>query len=190
MPEVSTSVYVVMIIIMLTALASSWLVLPPAKVIRGDKTLVEAEVSISPKQELHEFVLMFKDWRTLALFPMCFASNYFYAYQGAITAYLFNPRTRALIALLTGVGSVIGATVIGLLTDSLPFGRRKRGLVACGFVSLALCGVWGAGLGLQVQFEREDEKVRGQSVPWDWTVGVSVGPILLVFACKCALEMT
>jgi hypothetical protein len=52
---------------------------------------------------------MFRDWRTLALFPIFFSSNFFYAYQGAITAYLLNGRTRLLVSLLTGLGSLMGA---------------------------------------------------------------------------------
>ncbi|MBE3041468.1 MFS transporter, partial [Candidatus Bathyarchaeota archaeon] len=120
MPGVSTSIYVVMIVIMLTAIGTSWLVLPAQKVIRGDGTLVEIEAAISPMTEFREFLKMLRDWRMLALFPMCFASNYFYAYQSAITAYLFNGRTRGLVALASGLGSIVGSILIGLVTDKLP----------------------------------------------------------------------
>ena len=184
MEGVSTSVYVAFVIVMLTAIATSWLILPPQKVVRSDSTLVEIEPSVSPLVEFREFLKMLKDWRTLALFPMCFASNYFYAYQSAITAYLFNGRTRALVALAVGLGSIVGSILIGLVTDKLPFTRRKRAFIACGAVAVGMCGIWGAGLAFQLQFKREDPTVRGAEVPWDWTVGVSVGPILLLFACE------
>lgn len=185
MPGVSTSIYIAMIIIMLTAIATSWLVLPAQKVVRSDGTLVEIEASVSPMTEFQEFLKMLRDWRMLALFPMCFASNYFYAYQSAITAYLFNGRTRALVALASGLGSITGSILIGLVTDKLPFSRRKRAFIACATVAVAMCGIWGSGLAFQVQFKREDEMVRGAKIPWDWSVGVSVGPILLLFGCKC-----
>lgn len=184
LPSVSTSVYITFIIIMLTAIFSSWLVLPPQLVVRGDGTLVELEASITPREEARAFLGMFRDWRMLALFPMFFASNYFYAYQGALTPFLFNGRTRALSSLLTGLGSMIGSIIIGVLTDNLPFSRRKRALIACGVVFVLSIAIWAAGLGFQVQFVRGDPEIFGEPLPWDWTVGVSPRAILLLFACK------
>lgn len=188
MPGVSTTLYIVMIVIMLTAIATSWLILPAQQVVRGDSTLVEIEASVSPMVEFQEFVKMLKDWKMLSLLPMCFASNYFYAYQSAITAYLFNGRTRGLVALASGLGSIVGSILIGLITDKIPFSRRQRAFIACGSVALALCGIWGGGLAFQMQFKRGDKLVRGAEVPWDWTVDVSVGPILLLFGCKCSFN--
>lgn len=189
LPTISTGVYLAFMIIMLTSIVTSWLLLPPHLVVRGDGTVVELEDAITPKQEFKEFVQLFKDWRMLALFPMFFSSNYFYSYQGAITAALFNGRTRALVSLLTGLGSIIGSILIGIITDRLPFGRRKRALCGCGFVLLFNCVVWAAGLGFQVQFTRGDTEVRGTEIPWDWTVGVAAGPIILMMAYYIADAM-
>lgn len=182
--SVSTGVYIAFLIIMLTSIVSSWLILPPQLVVRGDGTIVELEASLSPRQELHEFVKMFRDWRMLALFPMFFASNYFYAYQGALTAALFNGRTRALVSLLTGLGSIVGSIVIGLVTDVLPFDRRRRSLFACGAVTILTCVVWGSGVGFQVKFTRASTVVLGDKIPWDWTASAAGGPIVLLFSCK------
>ncbi|PNY26827.1 Uncharacterized protein TCAP_03236 [Tolypocladium capitatum] len=179
---VSTGVYVTFMIIMLTAMATSWLVLPPHLVIRGDGSIVELQVSPSPKQEFRNFIQMFKDWRMLALFPMFFSSNYFYAYQGALTAILFNGRTRALVSLLTGIGSMIGSLLIGSITDVLPFSRRNRALVGCAFVFILTCIVWAGGLGFQIKFTRASVEVLGVAIPWDWTFGVAAGPIILMLA--------
>ena len=185
LPGVSSGVYIAFMVIMLTSVGTSWLVLPPDAVVRGDGTIVRLDTSLSPADEAREFMLMFKDWRMLALFPMFFASNYFGAYQGAITAFLFNGRSRALVALLTGVGSVVGSVVIGFLTDALPFPRRKRALIACAFVFVLLCVVWGCGLAFQLQFKRDATEVAGHAVPWDWTVSIAPGVMMLWFACKC-----
>lgn len=184
MPSVSSSIYVAMIVVMLTSIGTSWLVLPAQKVVRSDGSLVEIEASVSPMVEFEEFIKMLKDWRMLALFPMCFASNYFYAYQSAITAYLFNGRSQGLVALVSSLGSIAGSILIGLVTDKLPFSRRKRAFFACATVFVTMCGVWGAGLAFQVQFTRGNEMVRGAKIPWDWSVGVSVGPILLLCGCE------
>ncbi|QUC20477.1 uncharacterized protein UV8b_04718 [Ustilaginoidea virens] len=182
LPGVSNGVYVAFMIIMLTAIGTSWLVLPPEAVVRGDGTIVKLPESLTPRQELREFIRMFKDWRMIALFPMFFSSNYFYAYQGAITAFLFNGRTRALVALLTGLGSIIGSVLIGFVTDNLPFNRRRRALWSCAFVTFLICLVWASGLGFQTKFARGDTAVGGQDLAWDWTVGVAAGPIILFFA--------
>ncbi|ERT03372.1 UNC93-like protein [Sporothrix schenckii 1099-18] len=182
LPGVSTGVYVAFLIIMLTAIGSSWLVLPPQAVVRKDGSLVELEPNVSPRTEFAAFLGMFKDWRLLLLFPMFFSSNYFYAYQGALTAYLFNGRTRALVSLLTGLGSMLGSVLVGFLLDNLPFHRRKRSLVTCGIVALLMIGIWGGGLAFQLRFQRDDAAVLGEPLPWDWTAGAAVGPILLLLA--------
>ncbi|KAG8164200.1 hypothetical protein KVR01_006118 [Diaporthe batatas] len=189
LPGVSTGVYLAFLIIMLTAVVTSWLILPPHLVVRGDGTVVEIEEAITPKQEFKEIWKLLRDWRMIALFPMFFSSNYFYAYQGAITTALFNGRTRALVALLTGVGSILGSIIIGQLTDNLPGGRRKRALMATAAVAILNCVIWGAGLGFQVQFNRANTSVRGVEIPWDWTVGVSAGPIILLLAYYLADAM-
>lgn len=76
LPEVSTNVYVAFMIIMLTSIATSWLILPPTSVVRNDGTVVEVTAALGPREELAHFVKLFKDKKVLALFPVCFASNY------------------------------------------------------------------------------------------------------------------
>ncbi|CAG8973408.1 hypothetical protein HYALB_00000172, partial [Hymenoscyphus albidus] len=180
LPSVSTTVYIVFMIIMLTAILSSWLILPSHLVVRGDNTIVELEDAISPQAEFREFGKLFKDWRMIALFPMFFCSNYFYAYQGAITSVLFNGRTRALTALLAGLGSTIGSILIGILTDRLPFARRKRAIWSWTFVLLLSIMIWSAGLAFQLKFTRADKVIKGVAIPWDWTQNVSTGPMILI----------
>lgn len=182
LPGVSTGVYLAFIIIMLTAIVTSWLLLPPHSVVRGDGTVVELEDAISPLQEFKELRKVLSDWRLWALFPMFFSSNYFYAYQSAIVTVLFNGRTRALVSLVEGVGQVLGGIIIGQLTDNLPCGRRKRALWSALFVLVLNCVVWAGGLAFQVGFTRSSTVVRGEEIPWDWTVGVAAGPIVLLMA--------
>jgi predicted MFS family arabinose efflux permease len=93
--------------------------------------------------------------------------------------HLFNGRTRALTALVTGLGSILGALFLGVLVDKLPFRRRMRSFIGLAVVVLLAIGIWGGGLALQIQFTR-------QSVPpvWDWTDKASVGPIILLGSCK------
>lgn len=177
LPSVSTGVYLAFMIIMLTSIVSSWAVLPPHLVIRGDGTVVELQTALGPKEEFRQFVRLFKDWRMLALFPMFFSSNYFYSYQGAIVAFLFNGRTRALVSLLTGLGSIVGSIFIGVILDRLPFPRRTRSLMGCGVVVFLNILIWSGGLGFQVKFTRATVQAK-----WDWTNSAAVGPIILIMA--------
>jgi hypothetical protein len=75
--------------------ASTIFILPPSEIVREDGTLVKVEASSSVRKELQNFVKVLKDKRILLLTPMFFASNYFYAYQGAINVYYFDGPTRA-----------------------------------------------------------------------------------------------
>jgi len=103
-----------------------------------------------------------------------------YAYQGAIVAFLFNGRTRALVSLLTGLGAIVGSIVIGFILDGLPFNRRKRSLLGCAAVIFIVLLTWSGGLAFQVTFTRATPWTV-----WDWTSAGAAGPIVLLMACKC-----
>lgn len=81
-------------IIMFFGTASTLFILPPSAIIREDGTLVKVEAASSVRKELQNFIKVVKDKRILLLSPMFFASNYFYAYQGAINAFYFDGATR------------------------------------------------------------------------------------------------
>ncbi|OBZ78180.1 hypothetical protein A0H81_02718 [Grifola frondosa] len=89
--------------------------LAPNKVIRADGTIVKVVAASAPHEEIIGMWNLLKDWRMLALLPMFFASNYFYAYQGAVTAARFDGPTRALNGTLAGAGAIIGALLMGYL---------------------------------------------------------------------------
>lgn len=91
---VSTGTYLAFIIIMFIGTASTTLLVPPGKVVRGDGSIVKVQASTSPKQELINMYIVLKDWRMWCLLPMFFASNWFYAYQGSVNAFYFDGPTR------------------------------------------------------------------------------------------------
>lgn len=99
------------LIIMIVGIVSTILILPPNKVVREDGTVVKVELVSRPIEEIRHMVRLFKDWRMLCLLPMSFASNYFYAYQGAVNAGKFTAPTRALNAVLEGSGAIIGTCI-------------------------------------------------------------------------------
>lgn len=90
---------------------------------------------------------------------MFFASNYFYAYQGAVNAARFDGATRALNATLEGAGAIVGALMIGFLVlDAKYLNRRHRGYLGLAVVTTITIIVWAVGLSWQVTFTRADAK--------------------------------
>ena len=87
---------------------------------------------------------------------MFFASNYFYAYQGAVNAGKFDGPTRAVIAALEGAGAIVGALLVGFLVlDATWLGRKTRGWLGLAVVSIITIIVWSCGLAWQLTFTRE-----------------------------------
>jgi len=143
-------------VIILFGIASAFLVLPPHRIIRSDGTIVKVDDQSSVPQELRGLWERLKDWRILALLPMFFASNYFYAYQGAVNAGKFDGPTRAIIAALEGAGAIIGALLVGFFVlDANWFARKTRGWLGLAFVAVITIAVWSCGLAWQLTFTRE-----------------------------------
>ncbi|KAH9848983.1 MFS general substrate transporter [Lenzites betulinus] len=154
---VSTSTYIAFLVIIFVGVASSFLVLPPNRVIRSDGTIVKLEATSKPHEEVVGMLRLLKDWRMMALVPMFFASNYFYAYQGAINANIFDGPTRALNATLEGAGAIVGALMIGYFCLDLKwFHRRTRGYLGLAVVTVLVIIVWSVALAWQVTFTRAD----------------------------------
>ncbi|KAI0826330.1 MFS general substrate transporter [Irpex lacteus] len=152
---VATSTYIAFIVIIFVGIASAFLVLPPNRVIRSDGTLVKLNAHTSVREEMMGTFRLLKDWRMLALLPMFFASNYFYAYQGSVNATVFDGPTRALNATLEGAGAIVGALLIGFGVLDAPYmARRTRGYVGLAIVAVMVIIVWSVGLSWQVDFDR------------------------------------
>ncbi|KAF8582939.1 MFS general substrate transporter [Ramaria rubella] len=159
---VSTSTYIAFLVIIFIGIASAFLVLGPNRVIRADGSLVKLQAKAAVREEARDILRLFTDWRMLALLPMFFASNYAYAYQGALNAAKFDGPTRALNATLEGAGAIVGAIMIGyLVLDARWLGRRGRGYVGLGVVSTLVGVVWACTLAWQVTFTRADAETGG-----------------------------
>ncbi|OBZ77668.1 UNC93-like protein 2 [Grifola frondosa] len=155
---VTTSTYIVFLVIILVGIASSFLVLPPNRVIRADGTIVKVVAASAPHEEIIGMWNLLKDWRIFALLPMSFASNYFYAYQGAVNVGRFDGPTRALNGTLAGAGSIVGALLMGyLVLDTKFLHRRARGYFGLAVVATMTIIVWSIGLSWQVTFTRKDD---------------------------------
>lgn len=74
---------------------------------------------------------------------MFFASNYFYAYQGAVNTVKFDGPTRALNATLEAAGAIIGALLIGYcVLDVKGVRRRNRGYLGWSICLVLTIIIW------------------------------------------------
>jgi len=117
---------------------------------------------------------------------MFFASNYFYAYQGAVNAGKFDGPTRAVIAALEGAGAITGALLIGFLVlDATWLGRKTRGWLGLAVVTTLTIIVWSCGLAWQLTFTRE--KTGGKI---NYKDAHFAGKGTLFFFCKFSASVT
>ncbi|THG93485.1 hypothetical protein EW026_g7763 [Hermanssonia centrifuga] len=162
---VSTSTYIAFLIIIFVGVASAFMILPPNRVIRADGTIVRLDTTTKVREELVEMFRLLKNWRMIALFPMFFASNYLYAYQGSVNATVFDGPTRALNATLEGAGAITGALFIGFcVLDNKYMSRRNRGYFGLAVVASVVIVVWSVGLSWQVTFGRDYVAVHGKPI--------------------------
>lgn len=126
---------------------------------------------------------LFTDPYILCLFPMFFASNWFYTYQyNGVNLARFNLRTRALNNILYWIAQIIGATVFGFALDYAGLRRTTRAIIAWVVLLLLTFAVWGGGYQFQITYTREDRPEDSEDqTKMDWTSSGYVGPMFLYF---------
>jgi hypothetical protein len=152
------------------------------KVIRPDGSKVILMKNPSWKTEIVGLwdTIVSEPW-ILLLFPMFFASNWFYTYQqNGINAAHFDTRTKALNGFLYWFAQIVAAVLIGPLLDIEGVRRSLRARVALGVLFLLTMAIWGGGFAWQKQYTRASVKADSFT-PTDWTTPGYVGPMFLYF---------
>ncbi|KAI0757538.1 MFS general substrate transporter [Daedaleopsis nitida] len=100
----------------------------PAKMIRSDGTRVVTPRHPSWRSEFYGlWVTLTTDPWIVLLFPMFFASNWFYTWQfNDYNAAVFTIRARALNNLIYWLSQIVGSVSIGFLLDQRNLSRRFR----------------------------------------------------------------
>lgn len=102
-------------------------------------------------------------WETLRsdpyivfLFPMFFASNWFYTYQfNDVNLARFNLRTRALNNTLYWLAQIVGSLLFGFSLDYPNIRRTTRAKVAWVVMFVLTFCIWGGGFVFQKGYDRE-----------------------------------
>ncbi|ETW78309.1 hypothetical protein HETIRDRAFT_454298 [Heterobasidion irregulare TC 32-1] len=125
---VGNGTYIGFLVLTLIGVTIPMLMADPNKMIRTDGTKVTAPRQPSWQTELYGLYVALKtDPMVVLLFPMFFASNWFYTWQfNDYNGALFNIRARSLNNLVYWLSQIVGSIAIGLLLDQRRLARRFR----------------------------------------------------------------
>lgn len=126
-------------------------------------------------------------WETLSsdpyiilLFPMFFASNWFYTYQFQdVNLARFNTRTRALNSTLYWLAQMFGAFIFGFALDFPNVRRTTRAKAAWVVMFVLTFAIWGGGYVFQLKYTRKDTNPDVVHFQYDWNSNSYVGPMFL-----------
>jgi len=113
----------------------------------------------------------------ILLFPLFFASNWFYTYQFQdVNLAQFNVRTRALNSTLYWLAQMFGALVFGVALDFPYIRRTTRARAAWLLMFVLTIAIWGGGYVFQKKYIRMDPDAPKH---YDWKSNGYVGPMFL-----------
>ncbi|SPT15721.1 unnamed protein product [Triticum aestivum] len=151
--SVNDATYGAFIGFMLLGAALTFLVLPPARIVRDDGTRATRVTYSSVSTEGWEILKLFTNWRMLLILPAAWASNFFYTYQfNNVNGLLFTLRTKGLNNVFYWGAQMIGSAGIGYFLDFGFASRRKRGLMGVAAVALLGTAIWAGGLANQLRY--------------------------------------
>jgi len=123
-----------------------FLMVDPKKMIRTDGSRVTIARHPSWKVEIMGLYVALKtDPMIVLLFPMFFASNWFYTWQfNEYNGALFNIRTRSLNSMLYWTSQIVGSLIMAVVLDKKGVSRRVRAFTGWTivFVMVFVCHIW------------------------------------------------
>ncbi|KAF2867574.1 major facilitator superfamily domain-containing protein [Massariosphaeria phaeospora] len=177
---VTDGTYVGFLVLTLLGAALAWSLVDAKDVVRHDGSKVIVMKHPSWKSEIMGlWETFFTDPYIIALFPMFFASNWFYNYHFTeVNGAYFNTRTRALNGVCYYIMQIIGAYVFGFALDYKGLRRSTRAKVSWAVLLSLMMVVWGCGYKFQTTYDRawaEDKK----NIKKDWKDEGFSGPFVL-----------
>jgi len=177
---VTDGTYIGFVVLTFVGACLAWTLIDAHDVVRSDGSHVILMKHPSWKSEILGLLEVLKtDTWVVFLFPMFFASNWFYTYQfNDINAAKFNVRTRALNNLLYYISQILGAYIFGYGLDVKSVRRSTKAKVVWLVLFVFTMAVWGGGYAWQKTYTR-DETAPKTSYKEDWTADGYVGPMFL-----------
>lgn len=154
--------------------------LPPSKVVRSDGSRATLIKYSSVSTEVMEILKLFSNWKMLLLFPVSWASNFFYTYQfNNVNGKIFTVRTRGFNNVFYWGAQMLGSVAIGYVLDSSFQSRKKRGFLGVTIVAVLGTAIWGGGLANQLRYTREKPL---QELDFIESGAAFTGPFVLYFS--------
>ncbi|KAL8692326.1 MAG: hypothetical protein Q9218_002619 [Villophora microphyllina] len=177
---VNDGTYIGFMVLTLAGTILSWLLVDARHVQRADGSHVVLMKHPTWQSEVRGiFETLKNDSWIVFLFPMFFASNWFYTYQfNDVNLARFNVRTRALNGVLYWSSQIVGAYVFGYALDLTRFRRSTRAKAAWMVLFVITMAIWGGGYAWQKQYTRAETSADNY-VKMDWTSSGYVGPMFL-----------
>lgn len=176
---ISDATYIGFLILTFLGACLAWTLVDAKHVVRRDGSRIILMKHPTWKTEvLGLWETIRSDPYIVLLFPMFFASNWFYTYQFQdVNLARFNVRTRALNNTVYWLAQMFGALVFGFALDFPNIRRTTRAKAAWVVMLLFTFGVWGAGYSFQRGYTRKSNPSK-----YDYTSNGYVGPMFLYIA--------
>lgn len=178
--KVSDGTYIAFIILMAIGFVLAGFLCDPKLIQRSDGSRVILMKHPTWKTELKGlFHILFTDWYITLLFPMFFASNWFYTYHFQdVNLPMFNIRTRSLNNVLYYSAQIVGALIFGFALDTPRLSRTTRAKMAVILLFVLTMVIWGGGYAFQRTYSRASTTAP-DFVTIDWTDSRYIGPMFL-----------
>ncbi|KAL8755512.1 MAG: hypothetical protein Q9199_003593 [Rusavskia elegans] len=177
---VKDSTYVGFLILTFLGACLAWTLVDAKDVVRRDGSRIILMKHPTWKTEiLGLWETLRTDPYVILLFPMFFASNWFYTYQyNDVNAAQFNTRTGALNNTLYWLAQMFGALIFGFALDYPNVRRTTRAKAAWASLCALTFIIWGGGYAFQRKYTRADVALEGHQL-YDWTSSGYIGPMFL-----------
>ncbi|KAF2998306.1 hypothetical protein E8E13_007541 [Curvularia kusanoi] len=174
--SVSSTTYIVFIVIMCLGLPIALCLSPAHKVWRKDGTLIVTERASSWSKEFKAVGKLFISRRILLLLPAFFISYFYNGFMSTWLTTYFTVRSRAFSSFFTNFAGIFSSFIIASLLDNQRIHIKKRAKIAFITIVTILIGTWIWASILQNQFYN-----AGTKPVFDWFQGGFGKSYALVF---------
>ena len=174
--SVSNGTYIGFLVLTFVGACLAFTIAPTKSIVRTDGSTI---ILMKQPTWKSEFLGMFQTLRSdiwiVLMFPMFFASNWFYTYQfNGVNAAYFTVRTRALNSILYWMMQIIGAAIFGYALDLPQLSRPFKAKACWGALFCLTFAIWGGGYAFETRF------TRAQASATDFVATVSLP---FMFSC-------
>ncbi|KAI9881267.1 MAG: hypothetical protein M1830_005553 [Pleopsidium flavum] len=177
---VNDGTYIAFMVLTFAGACLAWTLVDSKHVQRADGSHVIVMKHPTWKSEILGLLETLRtDTYIILLFPMFFASNWFYTYQfNVVNLAKFNIRTRALNNTLYWLSQIVGAYIFGYALDVRRVSRPLKAKASWVVLLVITMVIWGGGYAWQKGYTRADTSPESV-VKTDWKDPGYVGPMFL-----------